>query len=115
VTTAAAIKLQDIYHALAGLHKRERRKRLVALLGGQSKIAQAAGVDPATVCRVVAGWTGGAAVERADAIIREKLRQISGGLEDLWNQDGDSSGVDQRERFNRTDIGAEERETLKYQ
>lgn len=83
--TPAATALQEVYHALASLHKRERRRRLVALIGGQAELARLAHVDRATVCRVVAGWTGGEAATRAEAVIRKSLRMIGKDLEELWN------------------------------
>jgi aminoglycoside phosphotransferase family enzyme len=85
MSVTSAITLQDVYHALASLHKRERRRRLIALIGGQAQMARVAKVDRATVCRVVAGWTGGEAVERTEHVIRESLRQLSNDLEGLWD------------------------------
>ena len=84
MSATAATTLQEIYHALVSLHKRERRRRLIAFIGGQAQIARVARVDRATVCRVVAGWTGGEAAGRADQVIRESLRQLSKALEELW-------------------------------
>jgi hypothetical protein len=115
VMTSAAIKLQHIYHVLAGLHKRERRKRLVALVGGQARIAEAASVDPATVCRVVAGWSGGASAERVETMIRDKLREMASELEDLWVSDGDdwdvsSLSLRQKTRRRVLDQGASEQQ-----
>ncbi len=75
----------NVYHALSGLDKRQRRKRLVAILGGQTAIARLAHVNRATVCRVVAGWDGGHAAARVEQVILQQLRECAHGLEALWN------------------------------
>jgi len=76
--------LREVYHVLESMDKRERRKRLVALIGGQSKMARAARVNRSTVCRVVAGWKGDVAAARVEGVIRHSLRTLSPELEQLW-------------------------------
>jgi len=81
---STATMMQEIIDVLHNMDRRERRKRLIALVGGQSRIARSAGVDRATVCRVVAGWEGGVTAAKTDGVIRHALRRISRDLEHLW-------------------------------
>jgi DNA-binding transcriptional regulator YdaS (Cro superfamily) len=74
----------EFSQSLKAMERRERRRRLVALVGGQAKIARRLGVHRSTVCHVVAGWDGGTQAAQVDGVIRQSLRKIARQLEELW-------------------------------